>query len=249
MSKYRKKRDRGYKKRAKPMKYGLSWGSSSVYYRPGSHYTGHMIAYNAQEEIKFVDNELVNEAMTTSWTNHDPSTTDCLSATATGDTESSRDGRIYYIHSIDINGRVGFLAQESVAAPISDPIFRIIVVVDKQTNGAQLTATDVMDAGQTDDFHAFRNMHFTDRFHILYDNMFSIRMNNQVNEGAVNLFANGGVLRLWEMHHTFKKPLKVLCSLTTAVIAAIETFSIHVIAISSTTNTDISYQSRCLFSD
>lgn len=243
----RGRRKRVLKKR-RP-RYGLTWGQSKLYYKPGSHTPTHMMGHSGSEELKFIDRELVTEAMAVAWTNHDPTTVDCLSAVATGDGESDRDGRVYYIHSVDINGRVGFTVQESVGAPVADPIYRIIVVVDKQTNGALLTPTDVMDASLAEDFHAFRNLHFSQRFWVLKDIMFSITMNTQTNEGSVNLFANGGRVRLWNCSYVFKTPLKVFCSLTTAVIAAIENYSIHVIAICSTTNTTISYQSRVRFTE
>lgn len=243
----RKKKVYPRKKRA--WKSGVRWGDKSIYYRSGSHVPGHKMGVSGTDELKFIDRELVTEAMAVAWTNHDPTTVDCLSAVATGDGESDRDGRVYYIHSVHINGRVGFTVQESVGAPVADPIYRIIVVLDKQTNGVLLTPTDVMDASLAEDFHAFRNMHFVQRFWVLSDKMFSITMNTQTNEGSVNLFANGGRVRLWNVDHVFKIPLKVYCSNTTAVIASIENFSIHVIAICSTTNTTISYQSRVRFTE
>ncbi len=231
------------------LKYGVKWGKSSVYYRSGSHVPGHQIGVSGTDELKFIDRELDGDNMAVAWTNHDPATVDCLSAVATGDGESDRDGRVYYIHSVHVNGRCGFSTQESVGAPISDPIYRILLVLDKQTNGAQLTPGEVMETGFTEDVHAFRNMGFTQRFWVLKDVMFSMSMNNQTNEGSVNLFANGGRVRLWNMDHVFKIPLKVYCSNTTAVIASIENFSLHIVGFCTTTNTTITYISRVRFTE
>ncbi len=253
MNSYRGRKKYNYNGRSRytkkrKVKYGVRW-NGGINYRPGSHYPGHMVPFRT-EEMKFVDMEMDVNALTTSWATHEPAATDSISAVATGDGESNRDGRVYYIHSVHLNGRCDFGLQESVGAPPSDIIFRVIVVVDKQTNGAQLTATDVMDAGQTDDFHAFRNLQFTQRFWVLYDNLWSLDLAKRVtNEGATNLFANGIGIHLWKMNYTFNTPLKVTCSNTTAVIASITDNSIHVIAIASSTSTTISYQSRVRFTD
>lgn len=199
-------------------------------------------------EKKFVDYEMTDDAFTTTWSVMEDATADCISAVSQGDGESQRDGRTYHIRSLHMKFFVSRASAESATNPPVDMIWRILVVLDKQTNGAQLTATDVMDAGGTDDVLSFRNLQFTRRFQVLAD-MKGVLKPQMVNEGAINLFANGiSYSHPRSFNRTFKTPLKVTTSGTTAVIAAIQDYSIHVIGISTSTSCLLSYASRLRFS-
>lgn len=198
-------------------------------------------------ELKFFDVENTEDAFTGSWAPMEPATTN-LSCVAQGDGESNRDGRRYRIHGIFIRGYIQVDATESAATPIEDNLCRIALVLDKQTNGAQLTATDVYDAGGTHDVLAFRNLQHTERFTVLHDKL--IRLSpHQTNEGAVNVFANGKIQIPFRINKTFKVPIDVNTDGTTADIANITTNSIHMIGIarSITNPTSLSYQCRLRF--
>ncbi len=200
-------------------------------------------------ENKFLDTENVNDNFTTTWDTMDPDdagTVQCVSAVAQGDGESNRDGRVYHINSLHMQGRFSVNAVESAAFPGTDLIARIVVVWDTQTNGAQLTATSVMDGGQTDDHDAFRNLQFTKRFRVLFDRKVLLPIQT-TNEGAINLFANNDMSKLWKFNHTFKTPIKVICNGTTGVIASITDNSIHVIGVANSATVQLSYQSRIRF--
>ncbi len=197
-------------------------------------------------ERKFADFEAVGDAFTTSWATMQA--IDSISAVAIGNTESTRVGRVYHITSLHMRGEVILTLQESNATPISAVTCRVVIVHDTQTNGAELTATDVMDAGQTDSHLAFRNLQNTKRFRILMDKVMVLRP-GLMNEGAVNLFASGQTRIGFKFNRTFKKPIKVLCKGTTAVVASITDNSFHVIGISSTASGAplLSYQARIRF--
>ncbi len=201
-------------------------------------------------ENKFIDYETDNDAFATTWATMEDGTAMCISSTLVGDNESNRDGRVYHINSIHIRGNVSYSSAESEVAPASDAVTRICLVWDKQTNGAQLTATDVMDGGQTRDWLAFRNLHFTKRFQILMDKTIRIPVANTVtNEGAINLFANGSSWTMpFSYNHVFKKPVKVICKATTAVVTSVVDNSFHVIGVGTTVNASLHYQSRVRFS-
>ncbi len=199
-------------------------------------------------EMKFADIETDNDAFATTWATMEDATNDSISGVAQGDGESQRDGRIYNIHSVHIRCVAHVAASESVVNPQSTFRGRICLVWDTQTNGAQLTATDVMDGGLTDDTLAWRNLQHTKRFKVLWDKDFTIIPYGQTNEGGVNLFANGSYTsRIFKYNKVFSKPIKVICQATTAVIAAISDNSLHIIGVANSAAVLLNMQVRIRF--
>ncbi len=198
-------------------------------------------------ESKFFDTESTSDAFATTWAPMENATTG-LSAMSQGDGESQRDGRKLHITSIHIKGMVTAPATESQTAPLNDRICRFCLVLDTQTNGAQLTATNVMDGGQTLDVFSFRNLQFTHRFKVLFDKTINVPISKAcVNEGAANLFANAVVQIPFTINKKFKTPIPVLMGGTTADIVNVTDNSLHMIGVSNTAVLDLSYQSRIRF--
>lgn len=199
-------------------------------------------------EVKFVDVEVDSDAFALTWATMEDATNDSIAGVAQGDGESQRDGRKYFIHSIHIRCSMRKANEESSNSPKNDIKGRICLVWDTQTNGAQLVATDVMDGGLTDDTLAFRNLQHTKRFRVIWDKSFVIKLTGQTNEGAANLFANGiTTTPIYRFNKHFKKPVPVICSLTTAVVAAISDNSFHIIGVASETNALLNMQVRVRF--
>ncbi len=202
-------------------------------------------------EKKFVDYNVASDAFTTVWAGGEmeDGTALSLSAVAQGDGESQRDGRVYHIHSVHINGFLERAAQESVAAPVGDVLARLALVWDTQTNGAQLNAEDVfLTIGAGEDVNSWRNLQFSKRFIVLKDKKIRIPVGMaNLNEGAVNLFANTALKIPFKINKTFKTPIKVRCSGTTAVVAAITDNSLHLIGTATNSNGALTYQSRVRF--
>lgn len=142
--------------------------------------------------MKFFDVESNNDQFATTWATMEPATTN-LSAVARGDADNERVGKEYHIHAIFIKGYVQLDAAESAGSPPNDLIVRLCLVLDKFTNGTQLTATDVMDNSVTAQYLAFRKLEHSKRFTVLWDKTFRLPMISATNEGAINLFANGSV--------------------------------------------------------
>ncbi len=202
-------------------------------------------------EKKFADFRVDADAFTTVWAGGEmeDGTALSVSAVSQGDGESQRDGRVYYIHSINIKGHVNTTAEEAAAAPGNDQIIRLALVWDKQTNGAQLNAEDVFKTiASGDDIESYRNLQFVQRFAVLRDMTFKMPVGSStMNEGAVNSFASSGTKRPFNMNYTFRTPIKVTCSGTTAAIASITDNSLHIIGTASTTATTLDYTSRLRF--
>ncbi len=185
-------------------------------------------------ELKFLDSELTSTSLTNAWASYNPTGTGCtdsLSVPVQGNGESERLGRVYTIDSIMIHGRVKRGSHESSNGPFTDIRIRIIVYWDTQTNSAEATMTDIMDAGATDDILAFRNLQNTHRFKLICDKSFLMKFNNQTNEGAVNLFATGGSTRPFTLYHKFKGGLKVQTDGTTANVTSVTDNNIGIGAI------------------
>lgn len=195
-------------------------------------------------ERKFFDIDQVS-AFNTSWAVEENATA-ALSAVGQGDGESTRDGRLYNILSLHIRGFIIMAAAEASVTPLGDEICRLVVVWDKQTNGALLTATDVMNVSPTDDVNSFRNLQHTKRFHVLKDKKWLVRRQG-LNEGAINAFAAGPRKIPFSWNFTFKEPIRVTMSGTAADIANVTDNSLHLIGIATSTSVTYSYTSRIRF--
>ncbi len=200
-------------------------------------------------ETKFVDSEVTPSSITTSWIVLNPTTKDCLTAVAQGTTESEHLGRTMYITSIHIKGLFIRSVLESSTIPVGAYQCRFVIVLDHDTKGAEVTPSDVMDIGQSNDILAFRNLQHTSRLMVLKDKQFVINPTAS-NEGAVNLFATGEVRRVFKFNYTFKQPIRVLFSGTTAVVGSIVDNSIHFLVVCSENGAGTcEYQCRVRFKD
>ncbi len=199
-------------------------------------------------ENKFVDGEETATAFATTWAAIEDGTTLAMPIPAVGNTESTRIGRVYSINSLHIRFQITTVQSESITAPFDDMHCRVCVVWDTQTNGAQLTATDVMDGGQTLDVLSFRNLQFSKRFRVLMDKTVILTRNNQTNEGAINLFATGARKLQWKFNKTFSTPVRVICSGTTGVVGSVTDNSFHVIGVATSTAVNLEFQARIRFS-
>ncbi len=201
-------------------------------------------------EKKFVDATRAAAAMSATWAVLAPSAgiVSCLTAPAIGTSEEQRDGRTFTIHSIHVKGFVTTPTAESQTAPMNDIEYRIILVWDTQTNGTPIVATDVMDNGATLQVNAFRNLANSKRFIVLWDSgPMSMSRKNQMNEGAVNLFAAPQRRIPFAINKSFKKGIKVRTTGTGADVADISDNSFSLIGVTGNTALTCSFESRCRF--
>ncbi len=201
------------------------------------------------QELKFVDYTVTNDAFTTVWAGGEmeDATALSISAIAEGTGDSQRAGRVATLISWKINGFVNIAAVESITTPLPDQIARIVVVHDKQTNGAQLNAEDVFDTiAATTDINSMLKLQQEHRFKVLKDIMISVHR-TQTNEGAVNLFASGIHRFPFMMSGKFNPPIRVNHSATAAAIASVTDNSIHVIGTATNAAVLLNYRSRVRF--
>ncbi len=246
-------RGRSYKKH--PKSNGRKRYMQALIVRRGARIAERIRAQNkrtggfAGREAKFLDTNVTTDPFTTAWLPMDPgSSVDTISAVAQGIGESQRVGRAYRIHSISIRGFMTIAAAESATAPVDDTICRIALVLDKQTNAAQLSAPNVYSAAASSDVNSFRNMQFIDQFDVLKTVTRTMKP-GQTNEGAANLFSNGTIRSTpWSMHVNFNPPIKVVCPGTTGVVASVADNSFHVIGTATSAQATLTYTSRVRYS-
>lgn len=207
------------------------------------------------DELKFLDNSLVDTALVaaTDWTGAelDPATTLCLTAPAQGDTASSRDGKQIIAKSINVKGKV-YIPQTELqgSPPVGTEIF-VALVLDKQTNNAQLNSEDVYSlvaANSGLNCRPLRNMNFAKRFKILKTEKF-IFDNTAISHFAVDSFSKPARAIDFDWFVDLKDMKINFNSTTTGVIGNVLDNSVHVVGIANSTTEApaISYQARFRF--
>lgn len=199
------------------------------------------------KEVKFRDDDLDAAALSVTWDTVEDATMDCIGAVAQGNTGTSRVGRVYYIRSVHLRGSISTLVAD-LTAPPDEILCKLMLIIDKQTNGVQVTATDVMEATQTQPIFAYRNLEQAGRFTVLWSRTFRV-VRKFVNEGAVNLVAVAALEIPFHVDHVFKTPLKVVTCATTAVVASLTENSIHMIGVTTDVAARCAFQARVRFTD
>jgi len=210
-------------------------------------------------ETKYLDMAKTNTAIVAptdaSGAEYDPSSgcTGCLSAPAQGDTASNREGFKIAMKSIQVTGSVNVNLQLGQGSADIMPEVYIALVLDTQTNGAQLNSEDVFtNPGGVAYLAAtpLRNMSYTERFKVLKIKKIRIPQASITYNGSQDtIVQNGGQFRF----DMFKKlgglPVKFTAGSTTANVSGVVDNSLHIIAYccDTTMGPTISYNARLRF--
>ncbi len=199
-------------------------------------------------ELKFLDTFLSNHTVveTVAGSEIDMSSGSqlCLNAIAQGDGESNRDGRKCVLKSVQVRGKLHLATQADVANAEIGETCRILLVWDKQTNGAQLNSEDVLLDGSGVDLLSLRNLQYSQRFQVLAEEMVDLQWSNSQTDGT-NTASVGGEAKHFEMFRKLNIP--VVHTGTTGVVASISDNSLHLIAIAAGADITLSYQARVRF--
>lgn len=179
-----------------------------------------------------------------------PAATLCLSAPAQGDGEQNRDGKRIVIKSVQVKGVCRVPPAELQAAPPTSTKVFVALVLDTQTNGAQLNSEDVFknlsaEAAQNTDLT--RNLLFGSRFKILKSGVFDVTPAS-MSHFAVDSFSYSGIACEFDWFVPLELPVNFNAG-TTAVIANVVDNSLHMIAFSTnaTLGPTIGYNARIRF--
>ncbi len=182
-------------------------------------------------ELKFFDTLLGSTALATAGV----VLSESLNLIPQGVTESTRVGRKCTIKKINM---MGFILLNSGTA-VTGETYRMMLVLDKQCNGAAATVLNVL---QTADEKSFNNLATSNRFQVLKNWYGSI---NKTADIGTNINAQ---IKTFKFNKSCNLPIEF--SATSGAIGTIQSNNIFLIALSSVgTSISISHNTRVRFSD
>lgn len=179
-----------------------------------------------------------------------PSPPGCLFAPSQGNDISNREGRNVYVHTIRITGVIDVPGQSLQNSTDIPQTVRLILVMDKQTNGAQMTSDALIQStGDVPGTFQFQNTANFGRFQILKDKVYTCQPFPIAANGAGSLYQSG-MSRYFKLKYTFKTPIKVNFNATNGgTVADIVDNSFHLLAgkYNNDSSTFLNYQVRVSF--
>lgn len=202
-------------------------------------------------ERKFLDTHRTASVMSTTWAAVAPTSgsINSLSAVAQGNGPSEHIGRTYKIHNIMGKFFFQMVFQQGIAAPVGDTFYRLLVVLDTQTNSTAITAADVMLRTTSQGILAWRNLEMSDRFEVLYDTGVTKLLPPSMSEGGVDLFASAHTTQSRHFHHTFRKPIIARANGDTANVTSITDNHIMAIGISTLSTITCRFETRMRYTE
>lgn len=179
--------------------------------------------------------------------------TDCLSAPATGDGATNRDGKKIVITSLFMTGEIGYGLSGDRADVIIAPTVFLALVLDTQTNGATIVSEQVFtnpNSNAATNGFPLRNMSNTTRYKVLKHKTIRPSITVTATDGA-NTCSNDANSRSFILSWRGTLPVSFGTG-TTADVANVVDNSLHLIAFATGTSTDtlaasINYNCRIRF--
>lgn len=196
-------------------------------------------------EKKFIDTVKTSTNLVAAWAGSevDPAA-NALCCPTKGTGPSNRNGDHIVIKSIQVRGIIRSQAYTDQADPPGPASFTVLLVLDKQTNGAQLSGEEVMVDTAPKEF-SFRNLQYSRRFTILKSLRGSLHQIVSMADGA-----NTGSFQSNERHFNWfvRCNIPVNFKGDAGTVADIVDNSLHIIACSTDANAlTIKYHARCRF--
>lgn len=165
----------------------------------------------------------------------DPATVDCINAIAQGTSQNQRIGKKYTITDVVLNLHIKLLpgVQVASAGAIETYTLKWALVLDKQTNGAQLNAQNVYkdNVGITDVI-SHRNLENATRFQVLCSGIETMNHTTVFTNGTNAYYSREDKIQV-----CYKKVnIEVNCKGTGANVTDISDNSLHLIACSNAAN-------------
>lgn len=205
-------------------------------------------------EKKFYDTTLAPTALNAptdaSAGEFDPSSTSMISTPAVGDGEQNRDGKRIVIKSVQVTGHLHTAGVEATTAPSAQCRAFVALVLDTQTNGAQLNSEDVfknLSADATLATCPIRNLLFASRFRVLKSLEVDLTPPSLASS-ALNDFSWNSVSQEFDWFIPMDLPVNFNAG-TTASVANVIDNSLHIIAYctNGVSTPVISYNARIRF--
>lgn len=162
-----------------------------------------------------------------------------------GNTESNRIGRKITLRRVDCKG-ILTLPTTATAASTSN-VVKLMLVCDKQTNGAAFVAADLL---ETDDFGSFNNLANSSRFKIIQTKTYSQQSQAGSGRGSTDTLSYGEDVVFFKMGATLNLPIEFDNSATTGVVTSQRSNSLWMVAISTSGHSIMTKaQARVRFTD
>ena len=176
----------------------------------------------------------------------DDTTMLCLNGIDQGNSPTTRIGNKITLKSVEIRG-ICYLdtLQDQADAP-DGIVVRIALVLDKQTNGAQLNAEDVYKDLAGTDILSLRNIEYIERFKVLKEWVMHIKYMSSHDDGT-NTGSHAGATEYFKCYLKLNQPVRY--TTTGATVSSIMDNSLHLIAIASGADGNIDWHSRVKFVD
>lgn len=167
---------------------------------------------------------------------------------------NERIGKKIHVFKLKVKGSISWEANTPASALLGPVFFRIMLIQDTQTNGAQCASENILtNSGDLNrNVHQFQNHNYFGRFKVLKDKEFCLNSPNTGNVSTTQ-FAVGGVGRNFKFNINFRKPITVnFNNNATQTIQDITDNSFHILCTcsSSAVNTFLlTYSSRACYKD
>ncbi len=191
-------------------------------------------------ELKFFDSFVASRSLSSSalatFGEQDPTLGDCLNAIGEGSGQSERDGRKALLKSVDIEGVITAPGNADAGDQASQASFFVALVLDTQTNGAQLSSENVfanLSAVQLAGAAPHRNMEFLSRYKVMKVVKMRAPSSTAFTDGT-----NTGTIAGYQLPFSIKMALNLPVNFNSADGGGIQDIndnSLHVIAWTSST--------------
>ncbi len=208
-------------------------GKVTKFRRPRAMTTSTTSRSSLDEELKFFDTVVAGTALATTGVITSPS----LNIIPQNTTESGRVGRKCIIKKLNIR----FLLQFNSSTTETAEVVRVIVVLDRQANGATFAITDVLELASEG---SFNNLSNKSRFLILFDRYEAI---NKTVDVGTNVNQH---VQAFTMFKNVNIPIEWDNSVTTGALTSIRSNNIAVFALTlNSTQISLGYTARVRFID
>lgn len=219
-----------------------------------------------KEELKYYDAESTLVGFNTPWAGCelDPETSIDLGSAAVatpltlcaptvGAALNQRVGRDIILKDVCVRGHVNIAAQSGLTTADAATYVRILLVLDTQTNSAQLNAEDVLNAASAANstISSQPNPNFAERFVILDDIRMILSDPSLAGEVAANNVIQSGLARLFELHADLRGLTMRFNATGGGLITSVVDNSLHIIGACNdqALSPSISYYSRVRYID
>lgn len=210
------------------------------YLRVGGYYG----RYANGGELKFLDTQ-VDDAVVASGSTI---AADTINIIAQGVLENQRVGRKCTIKAINWRWTLRILNTGTIGN--TSDIVRIILYLDKQTNGAPATAILILEAGAGSvDFQSYNNLENKGRFRILYDKTVTMQCMSGSGRGTTDTLAFGEGQKHGSFYKKCNIPIEYDNSASTGVLTTIRSNNLGVLLLSQDGNCVFTSKFRLRFSD